>query len=442
MTGGDTDWRNWAGNQHCRPAEVRSLATPEELTAVVERAASRGLRVKPVGAGHSFTAIAATEGIQLRPERLAGLVDADPTTGLATFRAGTRLRDVPGLLAPYGLAMENLGDIDVQTIAGAISTGTHGTGARFGGLAAQVAELTMVTADGSVVTCSSSQHPELFAAARVGLGAFGVLATVTLSCQAAFVLQADERPMPLAEVLERIDELAEHNDHFEFYWFPHTDVALTKSNNRLSAGTGVDPLPGWKSYLDDVVLSNGLFELTNRLGYRTPATVPTLNRTAARALGARSYRDTSHRVFVTPRRVRFREMEYAVPRDSAVAVLREIRELIGRRGWRVSFPIEVRVAAADDICLSTAYRRDTAYIAVHQYHRVRGDEYFHGVEDIAATVGGRRHWGKLHFLDTRALSTRYPCFEEAAALRERLDPEGRFTNPYLDTVFGSRLLNR
>jgi L-gulonolactone oxidase len=432
------DWRNWAGNQRCRPAAISSPATTEELAAAVERAAGQGLRVKAVGAGHSFTAIATTDGVQLRPDRLTGLVSADPATGLATFRAGTRLRDVPALLAPYGLAMENLGDIDVQTIAGAIATGTHGTGAGFGGLAAQVEGLTLVQADGSVVCCSASERPDLFAAARVGLGAFGVLATVTLSCPPAFVLQADESPMPLAEVLERFDELADGNDHFEFYWFPHTDVALTKRNNRLPADAPAAPLPAWKSYLDDVVLSNGLFELTNRLGHRAPATVPTLNRVAARALGARRYRDASHRVFVTPRRVRFREMEYAVPRASAVGVLREIRALIERRGWHVSFPIEVRVAAADDIWLSTAYRRETAYIAVHEYHRVPGEGYFHGVEDIASAVDGRPHWGKLHFLDAPALAARYPRFDEAAALRGRLDPERRFSNPYLDTVFGSQ----
>jgi L-gulonolactone oxidase len=442
VTAADDGWCNWAGNQRCRPAAVRSPATTEELSEAVRRAASQGLRVKPVGAGHSFTGVAVTDGMQLRPDRLTGLIDADPATGLATFRAGTRLRDVPALLAPYGLAMENLGDIDVQTLAGAISTGTHGTGARFGGLAAQVAALTLVHADGSVVSCSASERPELFAAARVGLGAFGVLATVTLTCGPAFALQADERPMPLAEVLARFDELAEHNDHFELYWFPHTDVALTKRNNRLPADTPPGPLPGWKSYLDDIVLSNGVFELTNRLAHRLPAAVPALNRTAARALGARHYTDASHRVFTTPRRVRFREIEYAVPRQDAVAVLREIGALIERRGWRVSFPIEVRVAAADDIWLSTAYRRDTAYIAAHQYHRIPGDEYFHAVEDVAAAVDGRPHWGKLHFLDARALFARYPRFEEAAALRVQLDPEGRFANPYLDTVFGSRLLNR
>jgi L-gulonolactone oxidase len=439
---GDDGWRNWAGNQRCRPAAVCAPATTAELSDAVRRAAEQGLRVKPVGTGHSFTSIAVTDGVQLRPDRLTGLLDADPATGLATFRAGTQLRDVPALLAPHGLAMENLGDIDVQTIAGAISTGTHGTGARYGGLATQVAALTLVQADGSVVSCSSSERPELFAAARVGLGAFGVLATVTLACRPAFVLHADERPMPLAEVLERFDELADGNDHFELYWFPHTDVALTKRNNRLPAGTPAKPLPGWKSSLDDVVLSNGVFELTNRLAHRAPATVPTLNRAAARALGARRYSDASHRVFTTPRRVRFREMEYAVPRERAVTVLREIRALIERRGWRVSFPIEVRVAAADDIWLSTAYRRDSAYIAVHQYHRIPGDEYFHGVEDIASAVDGRPHWGKLHFLDARALAARYPRFEKAAALRDRLDPEGRFANAYLDTVFGSRLASR
>lgn len=429
-------WSNWAGNQRCAPLAVARPRDIDELVAAVREAARQGRRVKAVGAGHSFTAIALSGGVQLHLDELSGVVEADAGSGLVTLLAGTRLRQVPELLEPYGLAMTNLGDIDCQSIAGAISTGTHGTGARFGGIATQVRGLQLVLADGSLVACSAEERPELFAAARVGLGALGVLATVTLQCEPAFGLRAVERPMPLDEVLERFDELAGTFDHFELYWFPHTDVALTKANTRLAPGAPLSPLSRPRAWLDDELLTNTVFDLTCALCHRLPSLVPRVNRMAARALGAREYSDASHRVFTTPRRVRFREMEYAIPRAAGVGAVREVRRLIERRGWRISFPIEVRVAAADDIWLSTASGRDTVYVAVHQYHPIPPDDYFHGVEEIMTSLDGRPHWGKLHYLDAATLAPRYPHFTDFAALRSRLDPEGRFTNDHLDRVLG------
>jgi L-gulono-1,4-lactone dehydrogenase len=428
-------WANWAGNQRCAPAAVVEPRDVDELVRAVREATARGLRVKAVGAGHSFTPIAVTDGVQLCLDSLTGIVEADAASGLVTLRAGTRLRDIPSLLEPCGLAMTNLGDIDEQSIAGAISTGTHGTGACFGGIATQVRALRLVLADGSLVTCSPDQ-PELFAAARVGLGALGVVATVTLQCEPAFGLHAVERPMPLEEVLEGFDELAGGSDHFEFYWFPHTDVALTKTNTRLPADAALSPLSSGRAWVDDELLTNSVYGLTCRLCQGVPALVPAVNRLAARALSARQYSDLSHRVFVTPRRVRFREMEYAIPREAGVEAVREVRRLIDRQGWRISFPIEVRVAAADDIWLSTAQGRDSVYIAVHQFHPISPDPYFRAVEKIMSEFDGRPHWGKLHYLDAPTLATRYPHFADFTALRTRLDPNGSFTNPHLDHILG------
>lgn len=433
-----TVWRNWAGNQRSVVASVACPAGVAELIRVVGDAAAAGQRVKAVGAGHSFSAIADTDGVQVRLDRLSGLVDADAATGLATFQAGTRLRDIPALLAPYGLAMTSLGDIDAQSISGAISTGTHGTGGRFAGIAAQVRGLSMVLADGSLATCSADQRPDLFAAARVGLGALGVLTAVTLQCEPAFLLRAVERRVRLVDMLDGFAERVAGVDHVEFFWFPRTGWTLCKENTRLPGDAPRAPLGRVRSYVDDELLANTVFGVLCRVGHHVPPLIPPLNAFAARALSAREYTDLSHRVFANSRRVRFCEMEYGIPRESLAEVLGEVRRLIERRRWRLSFPVEVRVAAADDIWLSTAYGRDTAYIAVHQYHRSPYEAYFRAVEEIAVAAGGRPHWGKLHYLSAADLAGRYPHFDDFVRLRDELDPEGRFTNRYLDRVLGRR----
>jgi L-gulono-1,4-lactone dehydrogenase len=432
-----TTWQNWARNQIAHPARVESVSSVKAAVEVVRRARADGLRVKPVGAGHSFTAAAVTDGVQVRLDKLSGIRDCDTATGLVTVGAGMPLHRLNAELERRGLAMSNLGDIDRQTISGAISTGTHGTGAKLGGLATQVRGLQIVLADGSVVDCSAEVEPELYNAARIGLGAFGLITAVTLQCEPAFRLTAVEEPLALDDVLEGFDGFADVNDHFEFYWFPHTRLALTKRNNRAVTGESESPAyPGWRTWVDDELLANGLFEGVQRLATRAPRAVPRLNRMAASALSARIFTDASHRVFVSPRRVRFREMEYAVPRESIVDVVRAIRSWIDRSGARISFPIEVRVAAADDVWLSTAHGRETAYVAVHSYHRTPYQPYFDAVEAIAAEVGGRPHWGKLHHLDADRLRVLYPRFDDALAVRDRVDPGRMFANGYTERVLG------
>jgi L-gulono-1,4-lactone dehydrogenase len=428
-------WTNWAGTVSA-DVTVQTPASVAELQQTVAAAAERGQRVKPIGAGHSFTSIGATDGIQLRLDRLAGVVRADRETGLVTVLAGTRLHALTETLWQLGLSMTNLGDIDVQTISGAISTGTHGTGLRFGGIATQVRGLELVLADGSTMTCSPDENPEVFAAARVGLGALGVIATVTLQCEPAFALAAAEAPASLDAVLDDLDENVVGNDHFEFYWFPHTRRVLTKRNNRVLSGTELRPVGRLRHWVDDEFLSNTVFDRVNRMTARRPALIPRTNAIASRLLGARDYIDRSHRVFATVRTVRFREMEYAVPRAAVPQVLAEIERYLARSGEQVGFPIEVRFAAADDIWLSTAHERESGYIAVHQYHRRGHEPYFRAVEAVAKDVGGRPHWGKIHYQDAESLRTRYPRLGEFVAVRDKLDPHRQFGNDYLTRVLG------
>ena len=430
-----TTWTNWAGTAS---AEVTAVtpATVREVQQVVRSAAEAGQRVKPIGAGHSFTPIGLTDGVQLRLDRLAGVVRADRETGLVTVLAGTRLHALNEALWHLGLSMSNLGDIDVQTISGAISTGTHGTGAHFGGIATQVRALDLVLADGSTLRCSADENPDVFAAARVGLGAIGVLATVTLQCEPAFALAAAESPAGLDEVLADLDENVLGNDHFEFFWFPHTRRVLTKRNNRVLPGTELHPIGRFRHWLDDEFLSNRVFEGVNRLPTRRPVMIPRVNGIAARLLGARDYIDRSDRVFASVRTVRFREMEYAVPRAAVPHVLAEIESYLARSGEQVGFPVEVRFAAPDDIWLSTAHARETGYVAVHQYHRREHEPYFRVVEAIAREVDGRPHWGKIHYRDADSLRGCYERFDDFVAVRDKLDPQRTFGNDYLSRVLG------
>jgi L-gulono-1,4-lactone dehydrogenase len=429
-------WRNWSGTQSANPEQVLTPRSVDELAVAVKSQAEQGRRIKAVGAGHSFTGCAVADQVQIRLDGLSSIVAADQDSGRVVVGAGTPLARVNTGLAAFGLAMANLGDIDRQTLSGAVSTGTHGTGARLGGLATQVTALNLVTADGSVLTCSRDENPDVFDAARISVGALGVISALTVKAVPAFLLRAQEGPMPLAEVLDGFPELAEGNDHFEFYWFPHTKVALTKRNNRVPERTPVQPVGRIRGWIDDELLSNRVFELTNKLTARRTGLTPRVNRIAAKALSVREYVDASYKVFCSNRDVRFKESEYAVPRAAVTDVIRELRSWIDRNGERIPFPIEVRVAAPDDIWLSTAYRRETAYVAIHQYHPLPHERYFGAFERIATEAGGRPHWGKMHTLGVEELRARYPRYDDFLAVRDRLDPVRVFANAYTSQVFG------
>lgn len=432
-------WHNWADSARATPRRFATPRTVPELAAEISRAAADGLHVKCVGAGHSFTPAAATDGVMISLDNLQGIEAVTPvgeSGALVTVLAGTRLRDLNPLLWDLGLAMINLGDIDAQSIAGAISTGTHGTGARFGGLATQIRALKLVLADGAVVDCSAEENPELFHAARLGLGAIGVIATLTLQCAPAYMMRAVEAPARLGETMENLDEHVHGVDHFEFYWFPHTDRVLTKHNTRLPIDTPAEPVGAVRGFIDDELLSNTVFEGVNRIATAFPAVIPRLNTVTSQVLSAREYVDRSYRVFASSRRVRFREMEYAIPREALPDTLREIDRWISTSGFTVAFPVEVRFAAADDLWLSTASGRDTAYVAVHQYHRRDHRAYFDAVEAIARAVDGRPHWGKLHSRTADDLRPTYAHFDEFRSVRDKYDPERVFDNPYLQQVLG------
>ena len=434
MTGRHSaSWSNWAGNV-TDSAAVLSPRTQDELVEMVHSSAAAGRRIRPVGSGHSFTPIAQAGDTRLSLRHLSGIVAADRATGHVRVLAGTPLRVLNRALDLLGLAMPNLGDIDAQTLAGATSTGTHGTGATLPGLSAGIVGLRLVTPDGASRWVDESD-PELFGAARVGLGALGVVTEIELACLPAYRLRAVERPDSLDAVLPRIQEHFDAHRHFELYWFPGTRRVQTKAND-LVADDVDEPLAPWRRRLDDELLSNTVFGAANRVLTAVPRAVLPFNAVAARALTERSYTAPSHEVFVTPRTVRFVESEYAVPREAVADVLTDLVAWVERHREPISFPVEVRVAAPDDMWLSTGYERANAYVAVHQYHRGDHRAYFAAFEEIVAAHAARPHWGKLHGLGAEQLADLYPRHGDFVALRDRLDPERVLTNDYLDRVLG------
>lgn len=436
-TSATTDWRNWSGRLRATPTRVVAPADTGEVAAAVKSAVRDGLRVKAAGAGHSFSEIAVPDGVLLRTDRLARPLSVDASTGLVTVQGGMSLGTLNALLAGHGLAMENLGDIDRQTIAGATSTGTHGTGVRFGSISTQLRAMELVLADGSVLRCSAEENPDVFELARVGLGALGIVTAVTLQCVPAFALHAVEEPMPLERTLDELDALVDGNDHFEFFWFPHTRTALTRRNTRLPADTPLRPIGRFRHWFDERLTTNLAFGALLRAGSAYPRSIPAITRFASVALSRRDYVDQSRHVFASERDVRFNEGEYAFPREHTADVLREVKRWVDAHDEPVSFPLEVRFVAGDDIPLAPTHERTSAYVAFHQYSRLPYQRYFDAMEDILGAVGGRPHWGKQHRLTTTELSARYPRFPDFVALRDRLDPGRVFTNPYLERTLGA-----
>jgi FAD-linked oxidoreductase len=434
-------WQNWAGLESAEPRTVDTPPSVDAVVAAVTAARRDGSTVKMVGSGHSFTAISAPRDAMLKPQGLSGIIGVDRDAMTVTAYAGTQLKVLNAELERLDLSLHNMGDIAEQTLAGAVSTGTHGTGGVAAGLAAQLAGLQLVTGRGEVVEATREQNPDVFEIARVGLGALGILTTVTFAVEPLFLLRAVEQPMSWDEALGSFDDMVAESDHCDMYWFPHTDRLLTKRNTRLAADVSeADPVSRIRGWVDDELLSNTVFGILTAGANRVPGVIPRMNQVSARVLSPRTYSDVAHKVFTSPRRVVFREMEYAVPREAGLDALREARRVIDASDWRISFPVEIRVAPADDIPLSTAYGRDSFYLAFHTHHHSdwrTHAAYTTAMERVMRDHDGRPHWGKLHSRTAADLAPAYPRFDDFLALRERLDPDRVFTNGYLERVLGA-----
>jgi L-gulono-1,4-lactone dehydrogenase len=427
-------WRNWAGDQVCTPFERLRPRGRGELAEVIGAAAAAGRRVSVAGSGHSFTEAAMSDGTMIDAGAFSGVIDADRSSGLVKVGGGTVLAVLNEELHRLGLAMENLGDIDRQTVAGAIATGTHGTGAKLRNISSQVEAMELVLADGSVRELDAAGEPRLLQAARVGIGALGAVTAVTLRCVPAFTLHRVDTSCPREDVLASFDRRADEHDHFELFTFPYADSALVLERNH----TDGPPRPRGRgaAFLNDIVLENWALEAISAAGKLFPRGIPSFSRLAAWLASGSKSTDRSDRIFANERRVRFTEMEYGVPREHGPEAARRVIEWVRSNRYPVFFPIEMRVTAADDALLSPSHERDTAYIAVHQYRGMEWRPYFEAVEAIMNEYGGRPHWGKRHFQTAVTLAERYPRWADFQAARDELDPNRVFSNEYAQRVLG------
>ena len=433
-TSTSTPWTNFAGDQSCEPASFERPAGTAQVAAAIGRAAEAGRTVRVAGAGHSFSEAVLTDGTLLSLERMDRVLDVDRGSGLVRVEAGITLGALSEALWDAGLAFENLGDIDVQSLAGAAATGTHGTGAGLGNISTGLHSLELTLADGSVLEVGEDSDPDAWRASRVAIGALGVVTAATLQAVPAFTLESVEATVPIAETLAALDELVDGNDHFGFFTFPHSDLAMTKTSNRIDAAPRPRPRP--LEWFDEVLMTNYAYWGICALGRARPGMIPTLNRLCSRLSGSSRVRDRSYRVFRTPRRVPITEMEFAIPRDRAGEAVAAVREIAESARFDVPVPIEVRFVAADDAFLSPANGRASCYIAVHQFHGLPWEPYFGAVEATMLALGGRPHWGKRHSQTAATLRGLYPDWERFAAVRRRLDPQGRFANDYVERVLG------
>lgn len=426
-------WKNWSSSVRFRPDEIAWPETEAELAELILRCKAEGKSVRVVGAGHSFSPLVSDAQMLISLDRMTGLIEADRESRTATVWAGTRLKALGEMLYAEGLAMENLGDIDVQSVAGAISTGTHGTGVQFGTIATQVIGITLITAVGEVLTCSESMYPEIFKAAQVSLGCLGIITRVSLRLEPAYKLEYTSKKAKLDEVLNDLESYRQRNRNFEFYWFPFTNTVQTKEMNKTQEPPKKHGLGKW---FNDIFMENGVFWLLSKISRFIPGTSAGISKISAWGISSGTDVSWSHQMFATPRYVKFQEMEYNIPADNFADALREIAKTIEEQKIRVHFPIECRWVAPDDILLSPAYKRDSAYIAVHMYKGMPYEGYFEAMETILKKYGGRPHWGKMSTMSKDEFAERYPKWNEFQRIRKELDPEGLFLNPYLKKVFG------
>ncbi|MCB0706782.1 MAG: FAD-binding protein [Saprospiraceae bacterium] len=425
--------KNWSGSIKWSPAEIAYPATVEAVQALVLGAQKSGRRIRMIGSAHSFVPLFETSDILVSLDKMQGVTAVNPEAGTLSVLAGTKLHLLGKLLSEQGLAQENLGDIDSQSIAGAISTGTHGTGLAFGNLATQVVGLQFVNGRGDLINCSIKELPALFQAARISLGAFGIITLVTLRVVPAFRLKMDRKKERLDEVLDTLTQRNRQNRHFEFYWFPYTKTVQTKTANVSQLSENGNRAG---EYLNDVILENATFEILCRLAKWFPKLNRGVSRLSAKAISGSSKIRSSYQAFATPRYVRFNEMEYNVPLDSYSEVFAEIRETINSGRFNIHFPIENRFVKGDAIPLSPAFGRNSAYIALHVYRGKAFLDYFNAMESILLRHGGRPHWGKWHSREASYFKLAYPAWNDFLDIRNQQDPDGLFLNDYLNKIFG------
>lgn len=421
------EWQNWSGSVQATPERIERPRTEAELSALVAKSA----RVRVAGTGHSFMPLCETDGtlISLADQEGEIIVSADRKT--AWTPAGWSVARFTEELWRHGLSMANQGDINKQAMAGAVSTATHGTGRTLGSLSTQVAALRLVLADGSVVECDKDHEPELFEAARVSLGAIGVISAIKLNVVPGFRLRETNQRRPIDEVLDQWDTLAEDFKHVEFWNFPYTNHVTLKTLEVVDEGD--DP--------DEVDRSRAVFQAMSDLAAASPRMAPTLQRLLVRNQGrsAHTRAAPAWRIFPSERDIRFEEMEFEIPAQNGIAALKAARALVRDRRYPIIFPFEFRAVKGDDIWMSPMHDTDCISISFHQYAQMPWQESFKAVEEVFASFGGRPHWAKRHTLTSDDVLRLYPMAQRWGAVRKRVDPTAKFLNAHLRDLFAFSL---
>lgn len=427
-----THWSNWSGLVQCDPKDYATPSSVEEVAQVVQDAAHDGRNIRVVGSGHSFSDLVKTDDLLMSLDNLQGVVSASAEDGEAELYAGTKLLRMNQLLDEYGVALENLGDINVQSVAGVVSTGSHGTGIKFGNISSQALGATLVAANGEIVECSETENRDHFKAAQVSIGALGVLVKLRVRALPSYRIEYVRKASTIEETFANADRYKDETRNFEFFFFPYGEGVLQKFLN-----TTDDPISGDgpMKWFTDVVMENAAFEAMSRVARAFPSTCPRIARIAGGSFSSSRQVNVSHKCFSTVRSVRFNEMEYAVPVESGLDAAREIKEWVEKKRLAVHFPIEFRYVQGDDIFISPHYGRDSVAISVHMYKGMPHEEYFKGCEAIFRNYDGRPHWGKLHSLGAKELAPLYPKWDAFQSIRRELDPKGVFMTPYLKRLF-------
>lgn len=424
----DGVWRNWSGYQTARPAAMPHPKSEEALIDLVKNGASP---FRAVGAGHSFAPLVPTDGTIVSLDQISGVIDHDPTTNQARVYGGTSIRDLGPALWERGLSLPNQGDVDPQSISGAVGTSTHGTGKDLPSLSSAPVAIRLVDAGGKVHECSADENPDLFNAARCAMGSCGLFTEMTLQCVPAYGLKGRQWLEPLETVLAEIDHRRDTHRHFEFWMFPYSDHALVKILDETDELPPVQPEPEPPFLSEDFLM---------KMASELVGLIPSLNAPIQQRLDSfidpTNYYGPAYQVFPSPRDVRFNEMEYQVPAEKGPEAIMAVREAIQKAGIPVAFPVEYRYVKADEIWLSPFEGRDAASISIHRYHKEDFKPLYEITEPILRDFGGRPHWGKLHTQDSESLKALYPHWDDFQRVRKQIDPDGRFLNKHLASLFG------
>jgi FAD-linked oxidoreductase len=418
--------KNWSGNLEFHPEHIYNPQSEQDIIQTIELARTHKKSLRPIGSGHSWTALYNTDEYLLDLKEYSGMTNVDVKNHRMCFKAGTKMSRVTDILLEHKLSLENQGDINAQAIAGALSTGTHGTGEKLRSMANQMQQFKLLTAAGEVKQIDKDKTPELYQAAAVSMGMLGIISEIEVQALPLYQLEAETQAVHFSDVLPQIDQLVRDNRHFELFYFPIGDWALMKRTNIT------DKLPPQKTlfnragqYLNDVILENALFGLANQLAHKSNR-YHAVDKLMRKFVSKTSKVDFAQNVFPTQRSVKFMEMEYNVDRNDFNRVLSEIQSLIKSSNMLTLFPIEIRFVASDNLWLSPAYQRESVYFAIHTYIEEEYLEYFKAMESIFKRYQGRPHWGKWHSLKSEDLQKVYPRYNDFLTLRRELDPKEVF----------------